>query len=183
MIKLRERTINNPSLKNSRKRKDFKMDQKSLIEPSPVSKKPKGDGKWETARRAMSASKTSCSVIGWLSKAKSSTPVREIPMKVSDVQGSSPTSPVSVSGYSADVSGENTSNSKLSSSVPTMLLSKDGFESTTSSFLANVDSYCAKTQDIGSDPSNPPEFESSGSWFHENIADFAEKSSNKNCLF
>ena len=69
MVELRNRTLNNP-LKNSRKRKDSKMDKRCAAEPSPITKKSKVDDKWEAARKVMTRNKSSVSVIGWLDKAK-----------------------------------------------------------------------------------------------------------------
>ena len=118
------------------------------------------------------------------SSERSSTPIR------SD-QSKSPSSVVKVcvaekdgsrtdkSGYSADISSTNTTGASSNKS----LKSVDGFESTTSWFLENVDSYCEvsaqetapKSVDLD-EPNTPPPpksdaddvFKSGDSWFREN---------------
>ena len=84
-------------------------------------------------------------------------------------------------GYTADVSSSNCS-SKLSRST-----NRDEFDSTTSWFLENVDSYCleentahnsqnmVKSFDIEEDVM--PQFDSTGSWFLDNVNEFQKKNS------
>ena len=200
MAKIRDRTIlNAPPPTNSfdsRKRKDPEMSGVES-EPSPIVKRQRSDGKkMDKKQKKKVIASGSKSVLEWVlaSKGRSSTPRREdLKSSTLEVNCGSPCSPATASfavsglgqacedpGYSADVSSSNCS-SKLSRPS-----NREEFDSTTSWFLENVDSYCleenatrgsqnlVENEIVGE--GELPQFDSTGSWFLDNVKDFQEKS-------
>ena len=128
------------------------------------------------------------SIVSWLlaNKRSSSTPVRNDSRSHTPSDVACDQSSVE-NGYAADISSSGAS-ALSKSSVNERSVIK--FDSTDSSFLRNVNSYCAENLSVTNvtqpeAPSDPnqaqdevhDEFGSSGSWFLENVKDFVAKES------